>query len=368
MKNKYIILILGAILIALLPSCNNAKSIKTLIVTGQGGETWMMTNSEAVKQILDETGLFSVKILPTPPAGKNLLGFNPSFSKYKLIIVDYSYAAWPEKTIIALKDYVNNGGGVVIYNSKNNPWVMAPDSITISDRQNFEVRMLASDHPVAKGLPGRWFHPDDIIIKGLQPAGEESEIIATASSSVPGGPRGRRPVPVPVLIAKNSGQGRIFITMLGSPDDKENKALHCSGFIVTLQRGAEWAATGAVSQEIPFDFPTAAGAVTREGFKGVDFEEAFENLVSYDISKSTLYFTWLQSQIRKASGDEATLLNLEKKMVEVLKNSKSTIDAKKLILRELSWMGTEYSIPAIKELSSVEELKDDVSFALKRLQ
>jgi uncharacterized protein len=29
------------------------------------------------------------------------------------------------------------------------------------------------------------------------------------------------------------------------------------GFIVTFQRGAEWAATGRVTQPVPKDFPTA---------------------------------------------------------------------------------------------------------------
>jgi hypothetical protein len=36
------------------------------------------------------------------------------------------------------------------------------------------------------------------------------------------------------------------------------------GFIVTLQRGAEWAATGMVSQKLPKDFPTADMGSSRE--------------------------------------------------------------------------------------------------------
>jgi hypothetical protein len=34
-------------------------------------------------------------------------------------------------------------------------------------------------------------------------------------------------------------------------------ALSCVGFITTLQRGTEWAATGRVTQKIPKTFPTA---------------------------------------------------------------------------------------------------------------
>ena len=55
-------------------------------------------------------------------------------------------------------------------------------------------------------------------------------------------------------------------------------------------------------------------------------------------------------------------------MVDVLTNKEASVESKKLILRELSWMGSDYCIPAIKELGSVPELKDAVDFALKRLQ
>jgi hypothetical protein len=34
-------------------------------------------------------------------------------------------------------------------------------------------------------------------------------------------------------------------------------AIDCVGFITLIQRGAEWAATGAVTQTVPDAFPTA---------------------------------------------------------------------------------------------------------------
>jgi len=33
-------------------------------------------------------------------------------------------------------------------------------------------------------------------------------------------------------------------------------SMECIGFITTLQRGAEWAATGNVTQSVPEEFPT----------------------------------------------------------------------------------------------------------------
>lgn len=56
------------------------------------------------------------------------------------------------------------------------------------------------------------------------------------------------------------GEGRVFHTTLGHVGPKDTApfpALACAGFIVTLQRGTEWAATGAVTQKVPADFPTA---------------------------------------------------------------------------------------------------------------
>ncbi|MCU0457448.1 MAG: ThuA domain-containing protein [Bacteroidales bacterium] len=362
MKNKYLILILAAMLIAFLPSCNTSTGIKTLIITGQNEYNWMVS-SEAVKNILDETGLFSTKLLLTPPSGEDISVFNPNFSKYELIVVDYHGAAWPEKTSDALMEFINSGGGVVLYNPKSEPFIQLPDSVSVSGRNSFEVRNQITSHPVTDGLPVRWFHPNDIIVRGLKLAGEGVQVLASAAE---GGQRGARN-PEPVIAVREAGKGRIFATMLGSPDDNENQALHCAGFIVTLQRGAEWAATGLVTQEVPSDFPTAAGAVLRPDFKAIDFTTAFENLGSYEITASTKYFTWLQSQIRKASDDKDALLKLEVKMVEVLKSSSATVDAKRLILKELSWMGSEYCLPAVKELSSVEELKDQVDFTLERL-
>ena len=56
-----------------------------------------------------------------------------------------------------------------------------------------------------------------------------------------------------MLMTITHGQGRIFHTTLGH----STEAMRCVGFVVTLQRGAEWAATGKVTQSIPQDFPSA---------------------------------------------------------------------------------------------------------------
>jgi len=62
----------------------------------------------------------------------------------------------------------------------------------------------------------------------------------------------------------NYGKGRVFHTMMGH----DVSALSCVGFVTTLQRGTEWAATGRVTQKVPTNFPTADSISFR-----VDIEE-----------------------------------------------------------------------------------------------
>jgi hypothetical protein len=47
-------------------------------------------------------------------------------------------------------------------------------------------------------------------------------------------------------------------------------ALSCVGFIVTFQRGTEWAATGKVTQKIPAVFPTATVVAYRDDIAQMD--------------------------------------------------------------------------------------------------
>jgi len=53
--------------------------------------------------------------------------------------------------------------------------------------------------------------------------------------------------------------------------------------------------------------------------------------------------------------------------VKILKNDAATAESKKLMLRELSWMGSENCIQAIKDIAALPELKDEAEFALERL-
>ena len=66
-----------------------------------------------------------------------------------------------------------------------------------------------------------------------------------------------------MAITVRYGKGRVFGTAMGhvdagaKPGSGPWPAMDCIGFITLIQRGAEWAATGKVTQKVPDGFPTA---------------------------------------------------------------------------------------------------------------
>ena len=401
MKKNLGLLIILTGLLTIFSACKHEAAYKALIITGQNNHDWK-TSSPILKTILDETGLFSADIAITPEKGGDMSTFNPDFSKYNLVVMDYNGDSWSEKTKTAFVDFVSNGGGLVIYhaadnsfpdwkeynemiglggwgdrNEKDGPYVYYKDNKLVVDssagpggthgkRREFLVRTRMPDHPVMKGLPYMWYHGTDELYSLLRGPARNMQILATAfADSAAGGGTMRDE---PMLMAITYGKGRIFHTVMGHVDEGGGPAMHCAGFIVTLQRGAEWAVTGGVTQKVPFDFPSEAGVVLRPDFREITLDEALDKIASYEIPKSTKYLTCIQSHLRDAAGDPGKLLDLEKRMVKVLTSGQTTPEAKKLLLRELSWMGTEYSVDAIKKLTTDPEVKEEAEYALERLQ
>ena len=259
--------------------------MKALIVDGQNNHGIWPKTSKMMKQYLEETELFTVDIATTAKKGTDQ-NYKPKFSDYDVVISNYNGAAWPKETNEAFVEYVKGGGGFVVVHAANNafgnwkeyneiiglggwggrneksgPYVYFKDDKVVRDESKgrgghhgpqhpFEIIVRDAEHPITKGMPGNWLHEKDELYDYLRGPATNMTVLATALASKDKGGSGRHE---PMLMTIEYGKGRIFHTPMGHADYSQE----CVGFITSLQRGAEWAATGKVTQEIPDDFPSA---------------------------------------------------------------------------------------------------------------
>ena len=277
------------------------KPIKTLLITGQNNHNWQVSHV-VLKQILENSGRFDVDFVISPEQGKDMSGFVLDFSPYQLVVLDYNGDSWPEETNRRFLEYVQNGGGVVIYHAADNafskwpefnkicalggwegrnensgPYVYWKDGKLVKDSsagpggshgRQHEYVLNGRDkvHPVVKGLPLKWRHAKDELYDRMRGPGNIRDILYTAYSDKETNGSGREE---PLVFTVDYGNARIFHTMLGhaGATTEDNIAMQCTGFLVLLLRGAEWAATGKVTQKVPKDFPTETTCSYRKDYK-----------------------------------------------------------------------------------------------------
>jgi len=279
--------LLAGLLVFVLGTVATAQAeLKALIVEGQNNHKVWPTTTKMMKKYLEQTGLFKVDVATTKPKGTDA-DFKPDFSDYDVVVSNYNGASWPEETQDAFVKYVKSGGGFVVihaadnafgnwkeYNEiiglggwggrseKSGPYVYFDDNGKLvrdkspgrgghhGPQHPFSIIVRDDSHPVTKGMPGEWLHAQDELYDFLRGPGENMHVLATAFADKEKGGSGRHE---PMIMTVDYGKGRVFHTPMGHAEYSQE----CVGFIVTLQRGAEWAATGKVTQKIPDDFPTA---------------------------------------------------------------------------------------------------------------
>jgi len=277
-----------AALIAAAGARGEVAQRKALIVDGRNNHDWRST-SPVLKRLLEQTGLFHVECATAPPDNAQLESFLPVFGSFDVIALNYSDfgngGVWSERAKSAFVEAVNGGVGVVVCHAassafaewrefnritglggwggrdeRSGPNLYWEGGVIVRDRSPAKAGHHGPRHPYAvvarqpahailAGLPPVWTHASDELYDTLRGPAEELEVLATAWSDPAFAGTGRHE---PALFTVRFGRGRIFHTTLGH----DPAAMQCVGFIATLQRGAEWAATGRVTQTCPSDFPT----------------------------------------------------------------------------------------------------------------
>jgi type 1 glutamine amidotransferase len=292
-----------------------AEPIKVLIIDGQNNHDWRKTTPH-MKQALEACGRFTVDVATAPPKPQRpskpknptpaddqkyeaalaeypeaekvykqaMAAFRPPVEQYAAVLLNYNGDAWPAEFQAALDAYVKEGkGGLVIVHAANNSfsgWKDYDRMIGLGWRGNsygdrltldqsgqekrvpagtgpgaghgskhpFLITVRDREHPITKGMPAEWTHSSDELYHGLRGPAGDMHLLATAYSDKSKGGTGEHE---PMIWTVTYGQGRVFHTPMGH----DLEAMRCPGFIATLQRGTEWAATGAVTLPLPPEFP-----------------------------------------------------------------------------------------------------------------
>jgi len=173
----------------------------------------------------------------------------------------------------------------------------------------------------------------------------------------------------PILFTVTYGAGRIYHTVLGHAGNRKlfYPAMECAGFITTFQRGAEWAATGKVTQKVPHGFPDETESVSWKYFEPMDIGIISKRIRKYEIGKSNNCFVALKDMITDDINNKTKIIEYNDMIIDILSSVSASIEGKKILLKEFSWMATEAYKPIYEKLSSDADLKDEALFALERL-
>jgi type 1 glutamine amidotransferase len=274
-------LALAALLLFSLQTAVAADKLKALIVDGQNNHNWKAT-TPILQAALESSGRFTVDVATSPPHPQSMDSFKPDFAKYNVVILNYNGDPWSAPTMAAFEDYVKNGGGFVSVHAADNAFAHWPeynkmiavggwngrnqdsgpmlrwrDGKQVLDAGSpgsrgthgayfsWQVETRTPDHPITRGLPHKWLHTPDELYSMLAGPAQNVTVLATANSDTTHENE-------PILMAIDYGKGRVFHTTMGH----DVRSMEDVGFITTLNRGAEWAATGQVTIPVPANFPT----------------------------------------------------------------------------------------------------------------
>ena len=295
MRNFIVVLALAGLVLPC--GAVRAEKLRVLLIDGQNNHKAWPNTSPMITDILEHSGRFEVTVSTTPKDDGRKPNYGapqptvadmpediqaqwktwrPDFSKYDVVVSNYNGVLWPAPVREAFERYVREGGGFVSihaadnafaqwkeYNrmigvggwygrpEKDGPQIEWKDGKLFLDhspgkgghhggRTEVLVELVNLEDAITKGMPGKWLHPEDEIYCQMRGPAENLTVLGTSFSSKDIGGSGKQQ---PIQITIRYGEGRVYHEMLGH----DERAYYGVGFQTMLQRGTEWAATGAVT-------------------------------------------------------------------------------------------------------------------------
>ena len=240
-----------------------AAPLRALIFSGRNNHDWQTTTPH-LRQLLAATGRFEVRV-DEEPAGAT----EKTLAGYDVLVLDYNGPRWGAATERAVEAFVRSGKGLVAVHAASyafgsmevlgerqtrtgkfepawpeyaamigGAWSGDAPKTGHAPRHLFTVKLADPSHPIARGLPAS-FRTHDELYHSIR-VRPNIHVIATAFDDPKNGGTGKDE---PMLWTVEYGRGRVFHSALGH----DVAAMQEPGFAATFVRGAEWAATGAVT-------------------------------------------------------------------------------------------------------------------------
>jgi hypothetical protein len=237
--------------------------LRALVLSGRNNHDWRAT-TPLLRRLLVASGRFDVRVVEEPD------GITArTLAPYDVVVSDYCGPRFAPGTEQAIVEFVRSGKGLVAVHGAaygfsgfdvlgdrhartglveppwpehaqmvGGHWTSTPKEQFHGARHSFEVKLVDRAHPVTQGFPERFVATDELYHRmTVLPT---AHVLATAHSDPSTGGTGRDE---PMLWVNRFGQGRAYFTALGH----EVAAMENPAFRAALLRGAEWAATGAVT-------------------------------------------------------------------------------------------------------------------------
>jgi hypothetical protein len=195
-----------------------------MIIGGQNNHNWQLS-TPYMKELLDRKPQFQATICNAPGRDASQADWDawqPEFSAYDVVLLDYNGQMWPERVKADFVQYVRDGGGVLVIHAANNSFTGWKEfeqmvgllwrnpkygySLYVDEQgqvvrdepgegrgmghgSQYDWKMTVRDmeHPITAGMPLHWMHKHDELYHGQRGPAQDIHILLTAYSGP--GPR-----------------------------------------------------------------------------------------------------------------------------------------------------------------------------------